>query len=260
MTRPLLSYFPIFVLFRKLITVWHGVNLPVFLLLFASLEAISQEDAVGRLPVVFSGMGWGEPVRDVYYQSAGEERELRLPANRRSSFLVYNGSDPLIFYRKQTNEKGKVDHIPAGRAELGAGGGTPFLIFVGDVKRRGDAYRVLVLGEDLTDADGTTVRFANFTTEQVAVRIDGQELVLPATAIETLDIDLAAGATVKPVMIALYHQKVWELAFSTRWELRPGNRRTIFIFYDENGDIQVTYLNENTSALHRLVERTRGRM
>lgn len=139
----------------------------------------SPEEEEPIFEVVFSAFGLNK-IEDLFYVGMeDEEQPVQFFGNARSRNFYYEGTSPLVFYRKIPGEEDEaaVEREVVARVNLGPEDERLLLIFVSSMNGNGSKeYRVMSTDDSLSAFPFRSARFFNATKIRILGRINGKNI------------------------------------------------------------------------------------
>ncbi len=187
------------------------------------------------------------PSIPLYVVSNNEPMLVDVPFASLSSIVRYQGPSKLTFYRSPPSPDPDAPLPPiAGTVQLPqTSSETVLLFFTEDFATR--KYRILALNDSLASFPENSLRIFNFSSNTVAVELDGQHKSLSSNASHIVPLDISN--SYQRLKIARYDDNAsrWRLALNRSIRVRDGTRSTYLIFNrpgQGDGRIMIRRIND----------------
>ncbi|MBG28549.1 MAG: hypothetical protein CMI31_00915 [Opitutae bacterium] len=216
-----------------------AVAATLFSILF-SRDAFAQDDAKEpRLSFTFKALAFARvPGLDEVFHGEDEEKAgLRLPTRNFSPAAKYEGTNPVTFFNRKTNDEGELEYFPVAAVTVKKEWKNALLIFFPTSRQvattTGRRFQVLAVDGELASFRGGGRHFVNVSGKDVAATIGEQKLLIQSGGSVTFAPRIIADVIERvPVQIHFRQDDQWRLLSSTRWSLDARQRTLIFIFED----------------------------
>lgn len=223
------------------------MRLLVHMAVVAALFSLSLSKAVlaqgeakePRLSFAFKALAFARvPGLDEVFHGEDEEKVgLRLPTRNFSPAAKYDGTNPITFYNRKTNDEGELEYFPVAAVTVKQEWKNALLVFFPTSRQvattTGRRFQVLAVDGELASFRGGGRHFVNVSGKDVSATIGEQKLLIRSGGSVTFAPRIVSDAIERvPVQIHFRQDDQWRLLSSTRWSLDSRQRTLIFIFED----------------------------
>jgi hypothetical protein len=201
--------------------------LPLFAVTGSQAQVGSPAKAAG---IQFRTLGCQMTASELYYDNAGKSVKIDVPESCRSAFYQHATAATIDFYRLVPDEKGVPVKKPVARAEIGAAGKWPLLVFLADSVTP-DAIRIVAMADDLEAFPAPNFRFINLTAVPLTITLDKDHHLVPPRNMELFDpkLNKADSVDTRYTTITAQTDHGPYQIYSNNWVVRPTQRTLVFI-------------------------------
>jgi len=199
--------------------------------IFFTCMLSAQEPAMVK--VRFRTIGGNCDISGLNYLQEKVDKAVLVQQDTRSLFYDYKGGETVIFYRIKTGADGTPLRVPAGEANLKAGGNCPLLIFFQD-QRNPDRFRIQVTPDDLAGFPAGSYKVLNFSNQAVKVTVGSDSLSLNSQQTGLLKGSDDPQKRTNFTQIRSDTGRNSKLLYSNNWAIIPTLRTMVFI--SQNGE------------------------
>lgn len=218
----------------------------IILYVFSVLGGAAQlEDTIS---VAFRCLSLGSPIRENLYAQQSGGKPIRIYSNQRTDRIIYNGPNPITFYREVEGEDGQEVRVPVGRFKFVEGVSVPLLLF-SRVAQDKEFYNITAIDDGLAAAPPGSYRIFNFTKKDIAGIIGSQQF-RTAPGNDALIRDTEQKAVDVMVRLAEKAENGPERLYASTWAYSPRFRYLVFIVPTTDrtrGNIKIRKISDRVS-------------
>ena len=168
----------------------------------------------------------------------GKDKELlRLPTRNFSQSFKYNGSIPMIFFKKDKGTEEEDIYTPVASIRIPESCKEAILVFLSTSRKvaasTGKRFQILFIDGSQTQFPAGGRHFINLSSSNVMISIGEQKIqVRPKDSKTFLPASKTLEAGRVPVQVFFSQNNQWQLLSSTRWSMDPRVNTLVFIFED----------------------------
>lgn len=200
------------------------------------LNAGEQYDDEYAISASISAISLSGSIEGIKIQSAEDVEKLDIYTNSRSRRFLYRGDPQLTFFREvEDEEAGEVIRKPVGSVTISRND-SRYLLFFMPRSSADESYNIFAFEDDLSTFPSGSLRFLNFTSHPVGVRIGDQREVIQSLNFSDIRGDFEHGNYYQAVFVSAPEGREPFRSYSGRIFFNQRMRMIFLIFPDPDGE------------------------